>query len=81
MDFALHGSHFQKYRQSSLKSRDKASVPKKSHTQHQEYMLNLRKPKRVWGSKTHHSVSHWTRDREAHFWSCHSSVQKPTQFL
>lgn len=44
--FALHGSCFQKNRQSSLKSGDKVSTPKKGHTQHQEYVLNLRKPKR-----------------------------------
>lgn len=42
--FVLHGSHYQKSRQSSLKSGDKVSVPKKGHIQ-QEYMLNLRKPK------------------------------------
>lgn len=44
--FALRSSHFQKNRQLSLKSGDKVSVPKKGHTQHQEYMLNFRKPKR-----------------------------------
>lgn len=43
--FVLHGSHFQKSRQSSLKSGDKVSVPKKGHTEQQEYTLNLRKPK------------------------------------
>lgn len=45
--FPLQGSHFQKNRQSSLKSGDKVSVPNKGHTHYQDYMLNLRKPKRV----------------------------------
>lgn len=43
--FVLHGSHYQKSRQSPLKSGDKVSMPKKGHTQQQEYMLNLRNPK------------------------------------